>query len=102
MTGKKYFLVLLLNVGLVFIASLAMVQQKAVAQIVSPTASLTQPTQYTNGMQDDEIFVFCSPDVNGNTLSGSLTANPTIAGPGFSFDWGLYDDVSHIKATLFQ
>jgi len=100
MTGKKYFWVLLLNVRLVFIASLAMVQQKAVAQIVSPTASLTQPTQYTNGMQDDEIFVFCSPDVNGNTLTGSLSATPTIAGPGFSFDWGLYDDVSHTYVSF--
>jgi gliding motility-associated-like protein len=46
-------------------------------------------------MPDDEIYVFCSPDVNGNAVTGSLSATPTISGPGFTFDWGLYDDVTH-------
>lgn len=47
-------------------------------------------------MPDDEIFVFCSPDVNGNPVTGSLVATPTIPGPGYTFEWGLYDDVTHI------
>lgn len=73
----------------------------AIAQITSPAAAYTQPTQYTNGMPDDEIFVFCSPDVNGNVVTGSLTATPTIAGPGFTFDWGVYDDVTHTYTPFF-
>jgi len=64
-------------------------------QITSPQASDVRPTQYTNGMPNDQIFVFCSPDVNGNALTGSLTATPTIPGPGYNFTWGLYDDVTH-------
>lgn len=69
-------------------------------QITSPTADYTQPTQYTNGMPNDEIFVFCSPDVNGNVITGSLTATPTIAGPGFTFEWGSYDETTHIYTTF--
>ena len=70
-------------------------------QITSNTSDYVQPTQYTNGVANDQIFVFCSPDINGNTVSGQLTATPTIAGPGFSYDWGLYDDVTHVY-TSFQ
>lgn len=76
-------------------------QQFALGQISSPLAEYTEPTQYTNGMPDDEIFVFCSPDINGNVVTGSLTAAPTIAGPGYTFEWGLYDDVTHVY-TVFQ
>jgi len=65
------------------------------AQITSPNATYTQPTQYTNGMQNDEIFVFCSPDINGNPVTGSLSATPTIAGPGFTFEWGLYNETNY-------
>lgn len=72
----------------------------ALAQISSPSADYTQPTQYTNGMPEDEIFVFCSPDINGNAITGSLSATPTIAGPGFTFDWGLYDDVTHTYTSF--
>ena len=31
---------------------------------------------------------------------GSLTATPTIAGPGYTFDWGIYDDVTHIYNSI--
>lgn len=75
---------------------------QTVAQITSPTADYTQPTQYTNGMPNDEIFVFCSPDVNGNAITGSLTASPTIAGPGFTFDWGIYDETTHTYTPFFS
>lgn len=70
------------------------------AQISSPGADYTQPTAYTNGMANDEIFVFCSPDVNGNPVTGSLTATPTIPGPGYTFEWGLYDDVTHTYSII--
>ena len=70
------------------------------AQITSNTSDYVQPTQYTNGMPNDEIFVFCSPDVNGIPVTGSLTASPTIAGPGYTFEWGLYDDNTHIYTTF--
>ncbi len=58
-----------------------------------------QPTNYTNGQPNDEIFVFCSPTQAGPIL-GSITATPTIAGPGFNFTWGLYDDVTHTYNTI--
>jgi len=73
---------------------------ETLAQITSPTANYIQPTQYTNGMPDDEIFVFCSPDINGNPITGSLTATPTIPGPGFSFEWGIYDENTHAYNSL--
>jgi gliding motility-associated-like protein len=72
----------------------------AVGQIGSPTASYQQPTQYTNGMPNDQIFVFCSPDIDGNPILGSLTATPTIAGPGFNFQWGLYNETTHAYTTF--
>ncbi len=75
---------------------------EASAQITSPNAAYTQPTQYTNGMPNDEIFVFCSPDVNGNPITGSLMATPTIAGPGFTFDWGAYDENTHTYTPFFS
>lgn len=78
-----------------------LMQHLSYGQITSPTAEYTEPTQYTNGMPDDEIFVFCSPDINGNVVTGSLTATPTIAGPGYTFEWGLYDDNTHTY-TVFQ
>ncbi|MBL4585922.1 MAG: hypothetical protein JKX84_02525, partial [Flavobacteriales bacterium] len=70
------------------------------SQITSPIADYTQPTQYTNGMANDEIFVFCSPDVNGNAVTGSLSATPTIAGPGYTFDWGLYDSNTYTYTSF--
>lgn len=70
------------------------------AQFTSPQANFVQPTNYTNGQPNDQIFVFCSPDANGNVILGSLTATPTIAGPGFNFSWGLYDDVTHTYTTI--
>lgn len=76
-------------------------QAVVLGQISSPAADYIQPTQYTNGMPDDEIFVFCSPDINGNPVTGSLTATPSIAGPGFTFEWGIYDENSHTY-TPFQ
>ena len=80
----------------------AFLANDATAQISSPTADYTQPTQYTNGFPDDEIFVFCSPDINGNPITGSLTATPTIAGPGFTFDWGIYDETNHTYTPFFS
>lgn len=71
------------------------------AQITSTTSDYVQPTQYTNGLPNDQIFVFCSPDVNGNPVTGSLTATPTLPGPGYTFTWGLYDDNSHTYAPFF-
>lgn len=71
------------------------------AQLSSPSASSSQPTQYTNGQPNDQIYVFCSPDINGNPMTGSLTATPTIPGPGFNFQWGLYDDVTHTYPTFY-
>ena len=70
-------------------------------QINSPAADYTQPTAYTNGMPEDEIFVYCSPDVNGNAVTGSLSATPTIAGPGYTFEWGSYDENTHTY-TVFH
>lgn len=75
---------------------------KVAAQITSPSADYAQPTQYTNGMPNDEIFVFCSPNANGNAVTGSLTATPTLSGPGFTFDWGVYDENSHTYTPFFS
>lgn len=86
---------------LVFILALGL-SSSALGQITSPSADYTQPTQYTNNMPDDEIFVFCSPDANGNAVTGSLTATPTIPGPGYTFDWGVYDDNSHTYTPFFS
>lgn len=69
-------------------------------QITSATADYVQPTQYTNNMPNDEIFVFCSPDINGNPVTGELTASPTIPGPGYTFEWGLYDETNHTYTTF--
>jgi trimeric autotransporter adhesin len=65
------------------------------AQIFAPNADLTQPTAYTNGMPDDEIFIFCSPDANGNPVQGELTVFPSLNPPGYTFEWGRYNDVTH-------
>jgi gliding motility-associated-like protein len=72
----------------------------SLGQLTAPTAGQSQPTQYTNGQPNDQIFVFCSPDVNGNPITGSLTATPTIPGPGFNFQWGLYDETNHTYPTF--
>lgn len=88
---STYFLLL----GLIAIASVP-----AWAQISSPSADYTQPTAYTNGMPEDEIFVFCSPDVNGNPVTGSISATPTIPGPGYTFEWGIYDETTHTYSVI--
>ncbi|MGB1317412.1 MAG: SprB repeat-containing protein, partial [Flavobacteriales bacterium] len=91
---SKYAYIILAFIGLCLSST------SLLAQVTSPNVDYVQPTQYTNGMPNDEIFVFCSPDVNGNAITGSLTATPTIAGPGFTFDWGMYDDVTHTYTSI--
>lgn len=49
------------------------------------------PTNYTNYTPNDEIYIFCSPDFQGNPVTGSLTATPSGGTPGFDFDWGIYN-----------
>lgn len=90
----------MINLRIIAVISFWLLALNGFGQISSPPADYTQPTQYTNGMPDDEIFVFCSPDVNGNVITGSLTATPTIPGPGFTFEWGLYDETTHIYTTF--
>lgn len=81
--------------------TIVLAHQVCIGQISAPLAEYTEPTQYTNAMPNDEIFVFCSPDINGNIVTGSLTANATISGPDYTFEWGLYDELTHTY-TVFQ
>lgn len=62
------------------------------AQIFAPNSDQAQPTAYTNGMPNDEIFIFCSPDANGNLVQGELTVFPSLNPPGYTFEWGRYDE----------
>lgn len=48
-------------------------------------------TSYSNGSNNDPIFVFCSPDNLGNpVLSGSLTATPTGGVGPYNYIWYSY------------
>jgi len=71
------------------------------AQITAPTASSSQPTTYTNYSPNDEIYIFCTPDANGNPVTGSLTATPAGGTAPFTYTWGSY--VSGTQSyTTFQ
>jgi trimeric autotransporter adhesin len=99
-TDCRFRLTALLTLRFLTAWSAILLPNLVFGQISSPTASSSQPTQYTNGQPNDVIHVFCSPDINGNAITGSLTATPTIPGPGFNFQWGLYDDVTHTYPTF--
>ena len=61
-------------------------------QIYSPQALDTLTTAYTNGSSNDNIYVFCSPDINGNFSGGSLTAYSPSGTPNFNYEWRKYDN----------
>ena len=64
-------------------------------QIFSPSAIDSLQTAYTDGSPNDKIYVFCSPDANGNPVSGSLTAYSPSGTPNFIFEWRIYDYTVH-------
>ena len=57
------------------------------AQITSPTSTDQIQTQYTDGNQNDEIFIFCNSQ-------GELNVTPNGNGP-FTFTWYQYDDINN-------
>lgn len=58
----------------------------AQAQITSGLASNVISTNYTNGVANEDIFVFCD-----NISLGELTARPSTPGPNHDFHWQIYD-----------
>jgi len=63
------------------------------AQISSPTSDYSTPTVYTNGSPNDVIYGFCTPDVNGNPVTGSLSATAGVA--NCTFIWTIFDPVTN-------
>ena len=64
-------------------------------QIFAPSAIDSFLTSYTDGSPNDMIYVFCSPDANGNLVTGSLTAYSPSGTPNFNFEWRVYDNTIH-------
>ena len=61
------------------------------SQITAPNAMGQATTAYSNGANNDPIFVFCSPDNLGNpVLTGSLTATPSGGVAPFNYVWYNY------------
>ena len=61
------------------------------SQITAPNAMGQATTAYSNGANNDPIFVFCTPDNLGNpVLTGSLTATPSVGVAPFSYVWYNY------------
>ena len=62
------------------------------AQITAPGAAGQALTSYSNGASNDPIFVFCSPDAQGNPVtSGSLVATPAGGVGPYNYIWYQYN-----------
>ncbi|MCX6258696.1 MAG: gliding motility-associated C-terminal domain-containing protein [Bacteroidia bacterium] len=64
-------------------------------QISAPTGTPMIMTNYPNpALQEDPIFIFCSPDANGDTVAGTLS----VAG-GYvncTYHWTKYNPTTHL------
>lgn len=76
---------------LVCVFLIAAFSTRVQAQLTAPLASSTQTTAYTNGLANDPIYVFCSPNYRGNPVIPSLTANAPGGVPGWKFEWFIFN-----------
>ncbi len=61
-------------------------------QMSSATANRIVPTAYTNGVPNDDIFVFCDPE---GTARGEITARPADGSSNRNFHWEKFDAASN-------
>lgn len=61
-------------------------------QIRGNGVTVMVPAQYPSGFgRTDTIYIFCSPDENGEAVKGSLTAFPPGGVAGWNFSWQQYN-----------
>ena len=61
-------------------------------QIQGNGFTTTLQVNFPSGVtRNDTLFIFCSPDAQGNDVKGSLTAFPPGGVPGWDFNWQKYD-----------
>jgi len=86
---RKWLMILLI------IAASALFSSGVYSQLVVHGASLQVPTQYTSGFErTDTIYIYCSPDDQGEQVTGSITAYPPGGSPGWDFSWQKYNPVT--------
>ncbi|MEA3443979.1 MAG: hypothetical protein U9R19_04560, partial [Bacteroidota bacterium] len=58
--------------------------------ISAPAGTSMIPSDYVDAtIPDDPVFIFCSPDANGDSLLGTLSVSGGLANSEYT--WGLYD-----------
>ncbi len=60
-------------------------------QITSPTANNSVPTVYTNGATNDRIYIFCSPNPQGQNITGTLSITGSGGTGPYTFNWYNYN-----------
>src|SRR5690606_32997438 len=67
----------------------------ALAQITGNGHSTTTSTSYTDGSPNDQIYIYCTPDSDGNPATGSLTASSPSGVAPYTFQWYSYNSASN-------
>lgn len=61
------------------------------SQISAPAGTSMIPSDYVDtSIPDDPLYIFCSPDANGDSVLGTLSVSG--GAPLCDFEWGKYDD----------
>ena len=67
----------------------------ALAQVTGNGHSTTTSTSYTDGSPNDQIYIYCTPDSDGNPVTGSLTASSPSGVAPYTFQWYSYNSTSN-------
>lgn len=65
--------------------------EKTTAQITAPSSVNSVLTNYTNGMPNDRIYIFCSPNAQGQNVNGTLSITGSGGSAPYNFYWFTYN-----------
>ena len=73
-----------------FIAATANIVNAQPGQITAPPGTSMIPSDYVDTtLADDPVFIFCSPNANGDSILGSLSVNGGVT--NCSFQWKIFN-----------
>ena len=86
-TFKRSFIFAIVLLLTIVVGSKTVLSQ---GQLTAPTGTQFIPSDYVDPtIPDDLVFIFCSPDANGDTVAGTLSVMGGYA--SCVYDWQMYD-----------